>query len=58
MSTARFLSRDAIDIAVDLTRKRLRHTYGDEIKQTYIVHGGADPANPPASVSIAPEDRL
>ncbi len=30
---------DVTYLAVDLIRKRMRHTYGDEIEQTYLVHG-------------------
>ena len=35
----RWIGIDVTYLAVDLTRKRLRHTYGPEIESTYEVHG-------------------
>ncbi|MCJ7673467.1 MAG: hypothetical protein MUP67_15700 [Acidimicrobiia bacterium] len=35
----RWIGIDITYLAVDLIRKRLRHTYGDETEQTYIIHG-------------------
>jgi DNA modification methylase len=35
----RWIGIDVTYLAIDLIRKRLRHTYGDEIENTYAVHG-------------------
>jgi DNA modification methylase len=35
----RWIGIDITYLAVDLIRKRMRHGYGDEIEQTYEVHG-------------------
>jgi site-specific DNA-methyltransferase (adenine-specific) len=35
----RWIGIDITYLAVDLIRKRMRHTYGDEIEDTYTVHG-------------------
>jgi DNA modification methylase len=35
----RWVGIDVTYLAVDLIRKRLRHTYGDEIESTFEVHG-------------------
>lgn len=35
----RWIGIDVTYLAIDLIRKRMRHTYGDEIEGTYTVHG-------------------
>jgi SAM-dependent methyltransferase len=35
----RWIGIDVTYLAIDLIRKRLRHTYGDPIEATYVVHG-------------------
>lgn len=35
----RWIGIDITYLAVDLITKRMRHTYGDEIQQTYKIHG-------------------
>jgi DNA modification methylase len=35
----RWIGIDITYLAVDLIEKRLRHTYGDEIEDTYTIHG-------------------
>ena len=35
----RWIGIDVTYLAIDLIRKRMRHTYGDEIEETYEVHG-------------------
>lgn len=35
----RWVGIDITYLAIDLIRKRMRHTYGDEIEQAYEVHG-------------------
>ena len=35
----RWIGIDITYLAIDLIRKRLRHTYGDDVEATYTVHG-------------------
>jgi DNA modification methylase len=35
----RWIGIDITYLSVDLIRKRMRHTYGDEIEETYEIHG-------------------